>query len=590
MISILNGYDNPYNKDINMDLINKTGDRDLVEYIKDVFKSLEILKNIKITKFEYTEKESEININDHIFRRQKNTKKKYRHDIKSIEDDRCGKLSIYMDISVMETDPKTGVSTMKIYPVKKSILIPLVDDDGYYTIKGKKYYMIYQMLEKSTYTSSNAITLKSLMPIAVKRNVESVSDINDIKYELPYYSVFIFRKEVPVLLFYAGKSGMSWTIDFLGMNGIVSFVSNSSNVGNKNDNENIYFQISSKLLLKVNKKMFEKHTFVKSVVGGILHISSNRITIENMEDTDVWVKKITPQQDISKGYSILASFSRLLDETTRKILKIPEFYRNDIYSLLLWMMHHYNELRLKDNCDLKNKRLRCNEYISSLLTKEFSKRLNRILAMGNKANIDNIKEIFKFPGDILISKMHTSGILRFDDNVNDMTFFSKLKYTNKGPNSLGGKNANNISIKYRDLHPSMLGNIDVLVCGNSDPGTSGRLSQFAKMDGLYFDSSEEVSDFMYNLNNELVDMYNKDGELKYIMCNFENPTDYYNCMQNMRDFTNNGLNVYGTSRECQYDIVIEQSHDMDDQSKPSTVGLRKKTSTNKTEDAKDDDK
>ena len=69
-------------------------------------------------------------------------------------------------------------------------------------------------------------------------------------------------------------------------------------------------------------------------------------------------------------------------------------------------MEHFQELRMKDNLNLDNKRLRCNEYISSLLTKEFSKRLNRIISMGDKVTIDNIKEIFKFPGDILIQKMH----------------------------------------------------------------------------------------------------------------------------------------------------------------------------------------
>ena len=56
-------------------------------------------------------------------------------------------------------------------------------------------------------------------------------------------------------------------------------------------------------------------------------------------------------------------------------------------------MQEFNELRLKDNCDLSNKRLRCNEYIASLLTKEFSKRLNRIISMGDKATIDNIREL-----------------------------------------------------------------------------------------------------------------------------------------------------------------------------------------------------
>ena len=45
--------------------------------------------------------------------------------------------------------------------------------------------------------------------------------------------------------------------------------------------------------------------------------------------------------------------------------------------------------------------------------------------------------------------MHTSGILRFDESVNDMSFFSRFKFTNKGPHSLGGKNSNNIGIRYR---------------------------------------------------------------------------------------------------------------------------------------------
>ena len=86
-------------------------------------------------------------------------------------------------------------------------------------------------------------------------------------------------------------------------------------------------------------------------------------------------------------------------ETTKKVLKVPQYHSEDIYALLRWMMQEFNELRLKDNCDLSNKRLRCNEYIASLLTKEFSKRLNRIISMGDKVAIDNIRELFKFPGD-----------------------------------------------------------------------------------------------------------------------------------------------------------------------------------------------
>ena len=38
--------------------------------------------------------------------------------------------------------------------------------------------------------------------------------------------------------------------------------------------------------------------------------------------------------------------------------------------------------------------------------------------------------------ELLIQRMHASGILRFDDTINDMDFFTKVRYTTKGPNSL----------------------------------------------------------------------------------------------------------------------------------------------------------
>ena len=66
-----------------------------------------------------------------------------------------------------ETNPTTGEITYQVYPIKKAMLIPLQDENGYFTIKGKKYYMLYQLLEKSTYTSNNSVTLKSLNGIGL---------------------------------------------------------------------------------------------------------------------------------------------------------------------------------------------------------------------------------------------------------------------------------------------------------------------------------------------------------------------------------------------------------------------------------------
>lgn len=145
----------------------------------------------------------------------------------------------------------------------------------------------------------------------------------------------------------------------------------------------------------------------------------------------------------------------------------------------------------------------------------------------------------------------------------------------KGPHSLGGNNSNNIGIKYRDLHPSMLGQIDVLVCGNSDPGTSGLLSPFAKIDGLYFDPSEEPDDFYFSLINDLKEKY-KDKNIKFISCEFDNPHDFYEAMKDMEKYANDNISISGTSREGVYEMVINEDSDMDDQTKPQTVALAKK--------------
>jgi len=423
----LKTYVNEWEEELNLDLLDKSADSPLVDYIVDAWKSLEVVKQIKFIRYEYTEKESEIDINKHLFKREKKKRKKDRYDVKFISDDRVGKLTVYLEITMLETNPTTNETTYQVYPIKKSMLIPLQNDKGYFYIKGKQYYMIYQLLEKSTYTSASSITLKSLMPIALKRNIIECEDIHENKYTLPCYYVFVFRKEIPVILFYLSK-GANYTLDYLGVRDIISFIdklpSDTSSASGY-----LYFQLSTKCYLKVDKEAFKQYSFVQSMVGAFETVCTNRVTISQLEDPDQWIKKISNPANLDKGKGILKYFNRLLDETTKRALKLPDYYTEDIYALLRWMMQEFQELRLKDNCDLNNKRLRCNEYIASLLTKEFSRRLNRIISMGDKVTIDNIKELFKFPGDILIQKMHSSGILRFDDNVNDMNFWSKLKYT-----------------------------------------------------------------------------------------------------------------------------------------------------------------
>lgn len=427
MKSFLKDYVSDFEKELNVPLMNKEADRPLVEYIIDCWTSLEVVENIRIIKWEYNPDESSIDLNDYMLKRDKKKKKKERVKFKFINDDRYGSLSVWVEISMWSNPKPDGTIELQKKIIRKDILIPSQDEDGFFRIKGKKYYMIYQLVDKSTYTTSDGITQKSLMGISIKRSVINKKDYNGIPYTIPLYKINKFSKDVEVILFYTSH-GLSSALAYLGVTSVISFIDTPPPA---KDDRHIYFPISSKVNLVVNKKMFDKYTYVQSIVGMILSVTTNRFTMNDIDDGEYWLKKLGGGK-YEKGKSDQIFFNRMLDETTKKILKSNNYNKKDIYSLIRWMMQNYNELRLKDNLSLDNKRLRCNEYIATLLTIEFSTRLNRVISLGNKATIDDYKDIFKFPGDILMQQMYASGILRYDENINDMDFFSRFKYTCKG--------------------------------------------------------------------------------------------------------------------------------------------------------------
>ena len=148
------------------------------------------------------------------------------------------------------------------------------------------------------------------------------------------------------------------------------------------------------------------HPYVQSIVGSLLHVSTNRMSVEDMYSRENWIKRLSNNNTVEKGNDILVFVNRLMDETTKKILKLNTHNKDDVYAVLRWIMQNFNNLRLKDNLSLDNKRLRCNEYIASLLTIEFSKRLNKIITLGAKATMTDFMDMFKIPGNLLIQKMH----------------------------------------------------------------------------------------------------------------------------------------------------------------------------------------
>lgn len=395
MLKYLKDYVTVFDKELNTALMNKEDDKPLVEYVMDSWRSLQIIEGIEILGFEYTEKSSEIDINKYIFKRNKNVKAKEKYDYKYIEDSRLGLLTVKIKLSIETKDPKENEMVTHEQIIKKSMLIPIQDENGYYYLNGQKVYLIYQLVEKSTYTAANSVILKSLMPFAVRRYTIDVEDTQKNKYTLPYYTIELFKKDIEVMLLYA-TDGLNAAIQFaLEYPYVVMDLVEEEDPDNLTD---IYFPISAKLFLRVNRELFENFVYVRSVVGGILRISTNRLTLSKVDNKEIWLKKLGGGNSV-KGENLLRSAKRLLDATTGQILKMDIYNKCDVMSLTRWMCQEYNDLRMKDNMDLANKRLRSNEIISSLLTQDFSNRLNRLMSFGKKATIDNYRELFSFPGD-----------------------------------------------------------------------------------------------------------------------------------------------------------------------------------------------
>ncbi|MMZ42344.1 hypothetical protein D1872_38650 [compost metagenome] len=431
-------YHNPNEELFNFDLINRNNDAPLTDYIANSCKSLEVMPEIEFLGYDLITDEKLIDQNKYIHRRQTSKKTE---DIKYMymQDSRNIEMRVRFKITVFNN--QTGKDDVRF--INKSILVPFPDEDGYYHIKGKNYFLLYQLVDASTYTTRNVLTLKSLMPVKIKRNSSVFSDTDGNAYTVPTYTTFIFRKEVQVLQLYLARLGISKTLSYFGVDKVIRF-----HTKEEDKTKYIYFPISNKMFLEVSRMFFEKYQYVQTIAFMLLTLEgvTNRLNPTMLDDRRFWTERLgsltatSAYNYFEKGNNMLTFFSRMLDETTKEVLKLDDSNRKSIYTVVRWMIQHFNELRKKDNMDLQNKRLRCNEYVASLLTQAFSERMNRaVTARGNGMKINKIADIFKFPGNILLERLYSSGLLRFDDRINDMDFWSKLIFTQKGPNAFNSE-------------------------------------------------------------------------------------------------------------------------------------------------------
>lgn len=476
----------------NEDLINAKSQEDIVQLMSEACKSLEIIDGIKFLGCTYSKMNK-------IYKSPKKKIEVKNNEATSdfdIEESRLALITIKFQI---QKDDETATVTKELY-------FPELIDNKYFLINGNRFFPIFQLTDAETYRTKNSITLKTLMMPDIIRyeNVTLEADNCEATFNTRILTLDLFKNKIYIFLYYFAKMGVPKTLEYFGLENIVSLdneLNNSSNVYS--------FQISKELFINVDKEWMDEDPKQNSIIIATLMMTMNgRITLDKVYEIEYWQRKLgsnftkNNSNHLEKGVSILSSFERILDETTKRILRIDDIHKQDSYSIVRWIVMNYESLLRQDNMDLANKRLRLYEYLMYPLVRKFSKSVYRILNQkvvtikSLKNSLNSIKKGF------LIKEIVNNKLVRYMNNVNTIDLFSNvLKCSINGPQSSGGSGG--VSVRMRAVHESMIGRIDCCSTSSGSPGESLTITPFCILtDDLHFTEEPKIKYKKYENDDE----------------------------------------------------------------------------------------
>ena len=310
------------------------------------------------------------------------------------------------------------------------------------------------------------------MPIILKRQKTTLEDSDGKIHEGLIYNLNLFKKVLNVLHYYLAEYGMEGTLNMFDPEEHIRIAKSDKS----RKNNEYAFKISKTVTVLVDKKAFDSDTKVLRPFVFELADMLQRVNVEKVFNDEFWLGKLglftkNTNNKIIKAQTVLKSFKRILDSSTQSILRIDDENKKDTFALVAWMIRNYDELKTKDNFDFRHKRARLTEYIVNDLQKKFSNKTYTLLNSPKTINAMKIKSLSTVSPNELISLMMKCSLLRYQNAVNDMSLFNTaLKWSKRGPQSIGESSRKAINDKYRDTDPSQLFILDINTFSNSDPG------------------------------------------------------------------------------------------------------------------------
>lgn len=416
------------------------------------------------------------------------------------------------------------------------IYVPIADDQGRYLLDNIQY-IEYQLVDKLLYPSGkNTITLKSLLPIVISYEEATEVSLSGYIVTGKIGMVKIFKTMEPILSCFMH---ISMPLCYLGVFPILQF---SDHIYDGDLDEWEYFKPldDREIYIKAYRKGIEEFEYVRSVLVMTMAIIRKHQppSIEELHDQHWWVYQLSYYDNIieHRGACHEMHVARMLDTISAQILPIPLADKRNMIALLRYCLQ--TEFEDVDIFSFENKRMRLNEVISTIVTADVSEKLKKMFKYGALLKMKDMEPLSKFHPQIILKKLHELETMHTIDFANDLDYYQQLRWTKKGPNSLGRRDKHKVGLSHRQLHPSQIGKID-LIESSKDVGQSGMISPWAdigsmntadvnKYPNIKFDLYEFIqhefgSDLTFNASN--IVEYNKILD-KLVMVSYIN-VDYY---------------------------------------------------------------
>ena len=478
----------------NPNILNCKKNEDILQLLDEIFQSFETIENIRYDGLEELPMNKPLKVEE-----LNNEENKI-----DIEGSRLRKIVGHFNLS-----GKNKKGEWKEIEKDLKLYIPKLINDRFFIISGNKFFPVFQIVDAECYKTRTSVVIKTMYKPLIFEFTNDILETNgnDIEYKTKYININLFGKKISPFLYIVTKFGsFNKLIDYFKLTEFISIIDNIDN-----DNDYYYFDLNEHLYLKVFKNYLnisnikDNSILILSFIKFFKNLTNyKKIEKIDMEDKEFWLKKLgsnfttNSKMYNTKAEKILISLEKICDPTTQRAMRLNQDDKKDIYSLIRWSLINYNELMNLDNTDLRNKRIRINEYELYPFIESNLVRINRVLASRN-VTVERLQSIFNnISIGKIISDISNNKLIRYSNAPNTIDLFSsQLKGTNTG-----FQNQNNqagMNIRTKGIHPSFLGKIDVVATSTNDPGSSFTITPFCDIkDTLHFTDKMSVDVISFN--------------------------------------------------------------------------------------------